>query len=334
MHNNKFTKETLWAVSVIIVCMLTACFLLLKSTIEKSKVTTISSNENTIVFQEFNTFTQESSYTVSDSITISDPSEDLTMDSVELSNTSEDLIIDSVEISNTSEYLDILSETKNAASEAMELYTQNNEITSDSEETIAITPAPDYDCPIDFAAYLDINKDVYAWINIPGTIIDYPILQHETDDSYYLNYNIDGTEGFPGCIYTEKVNSKDFMDNNTAIYGHDMRNGTMFTDLHKFRDKDFFAEHDTVYIYTPTRQLTYKIFAAYIYDNRHLMNSFDFSNPEVYANYLDEIQNGDFEEMNLREEIEIADTDKIITLITCTRGQPEKRVYVQAVLQP
>ena len=108
MHNNKFTKETLWAVSVIIVCMLTACFLLLKSTIEKSKVTTISSNENTIVFQEFNTFTQESSYTVSDSITISDPSEDLTMDSVELSNTSEDLIIDSVEISNTSEYLDIL----------------------------------------------------------------------------------------------------------------------------------------------------------------------------------------------------------------------------------
>lgn len=207
----------------------------------------------------------------------------------------------------------------------------SSEMTSDSEHISSEKNT--YDCPIDFASLWEINKDVYAWISIPGTIIDYPILQHETDDSYYLNYNIDGTEGFPGCIYTEKVNSKDFTDNNTAIYGHDMRNGTMFTDLHKFRDADFFEKNDTIYIYTPEEQLTYKIFASYLYDNRHLMNSFDFSDPEVYANYLTEIQNGDFEEMNLRKDIKIADTDKIITLITCTRGQPEKRVYVQAVLE-
>ena len=112
-----------------------------------------------------------------------------------------------------------------------------------------------------------------------------------------------------------------------------MRNGTMFTDLHKFREKDFFMEHDKVYIYTPDKQLTYTIFAAYLYDDRHLINSFDFSDKTVFENYLSEIQNMDSENANLRKDITITDSDKIITLITCIREQPEKRVYVQAVLQ-
>ena len=105
----------------------------------------------------------------------------------------------------------------------------------------------------------------------------------------------------------------------------------MFTDLHKFRDAGFFAENDTVYIYTPEKQLTYKIFAAYIYDDRHLMNSFDFADRKVYSDYLSEVKNIDSEDANIRKELPVRDTDKIITLITCIREQPEKRVYVQAV---
>ena len=205
---------------------------------------------------------------------------------------------------------------------------------AESPETLTDSTLPHYDCPIDFASLWDINEDVYAWITIPGTIIDYPILQHKTDDSYYLNYNIDGTEGFPGCIYTEKATATDFSDNNTVIYGHNLKDGQMFTQLHKFRDPDFFSDNDTIYIYTPEKEFTYKIFAVYIYDNRHLLNSFDFSDKNVYKKYLSEIQNLASESGNLRKEIKITDTDKIITLITCTRNNPEKRVYVQAVLQP
>ena len=79
--------------------------------------------------------------------------------------------------------------------------------------------------------------------------------------------------------------------------------------------------------------MTYKIFAAYLYDDRHLMNSFHFSDIEVYSNYLAEIQNQSSEDVNLREDIKVTSADPIITLITCIREQPEKRVYVQAVLQ-
>ena len=188
-------------------------------------------------------------------------------------------------------------------------------------------------CPVDFAGMWEVNEDVYAWITIPGTVIDYPILQHATDNTYYLNYNIDGSYGYPGCIYTENMNSKDFTDNNTVIYGHNMKNGTMFAGLHKFEDKNFFDENDKVLIYTPEREYNYTIFAAYIYDDRHLLYSFDFANEQVYATYLDDILNMRSMNALIREDVEVTAEDKIITLVTCIGNQPSKRLLVQAVLE-
>ena len=101
---------------------------------------------------------------------------------------------------------------------------------------------------VDWEGLWEINPDVYAWISIPGTSIDYPILQHASDNTYYLNYNIDGSYGYPGCIYTENLNSKDFTDSNTVIYGHNMKNGSMFAGLHQFEDSNFFAQNNKVYI--------------------------------------------------------------------------------------
>ena len=188
-------------------------------------------------------------------------------------------------------------------------------------------------CPVDFAGMWEVNEDVYAWITIPGTVIDYPILQHATDNTYYLNYNIDGSYGYPGCIYTENMNSKDFTDNNTVIYGHNMKNGTMFAGLHKFEDAGFFEENTEVFIYTPEREYKYTIFAAYIYDDRHLLYSFDFANEEVYATYLEDVQNMRSMNALIREDVEVTAEDKIITLVTCIGNQPSKRLLVQAVLE-
>ena len=118
--------------------------------------------------------------------------------------------------------------------------------------------------PVKFEELQAVNPDIYAWITVPGTVIDYPILQHASDNSYYLMHNIDGSYGYPGCIYTENMNSKDFTDNNTVIYGHNMKNGSMFAQLHKFEDPDFFNENREVLIYLPDEVLHYTIFAAHI----------------------------------------------------------------------
>ena len=65
---------------------------------------------------------------------------------------------------------------------------------------------------------------------------NYPVVQGGDDDTYYLNHTIDGTEGYPGSIYTERINAKDFSDFNTVIYGHNMKDGSMFMGLHNFED--------------------------------------------------------------------------------------------------
>lgn len=202
----------------------------------------------------------------------------------------------------------------------------------ETAETETVTEEQSEVIPVKFEELQAVNPDVYAWITVPGTVIDYPILQHASDNTYYLMHNIDGSYGYPGCIYTENMNSKDFTDNNTVIYGHNMKNGSMFAQLHKFEDPDFFKENREVLIYLPDEVLHYTIFAAHIYDDRHLLYSFDFTDPEVYQKYLDSIFSTRDMSANIDKDITVTTDDQIITLVTCIGSQPSNRLLVQAVL--
>lgn len=203
---------------------------------------------------------------------------------------------------------------------------------TETAETVEQTEETEAVIPVKFAELQQVNPDVYAWITVPGTEIDYPILQHASDNSYYLMHNIDGSYGYPGCIYTEDLNSKDFTDNNTVIYGHNMKNGSMFAQLHKFEDPDFFNENREVLIYLPDEVLHYTIFAAHIYDDRHLLYSFDFSDPDVYQKYLDSVFSTRDMSANIDKDMTVTKDDRIVTLVTCIGSQPNNRLLVQAVL--
>ncbi len=192
-------------------------------------------------------------------------------------------------------------------------------------------PVPEKEVDIE-ALQDESNPDIYAWIYIPDTLIDYPVLQHETDNTYYLNYNIDGSKGYPGCIYTENYNSKDFTDAMTVIYGHNMKNGTMFAGLHKFEDKEFFDEHPYVYIYTKDRLLVYEIYASYIYSDEHILLNHDFSNIASFDYYLKTISEIREMDCNRRDGIEVTTDNKILTLSTCVSGKSSNRYIVQGVL--
>ena len=69
----------------------------------------------------------------------------------------------------------------------------------------------------------EVNADIYAWITVPGTVIDYPVLQHPEEMDYYLDYNLDGTKGYPGFIYTQLVNVKEMTDTHTGVFVHVMK---------------------------------------------------------------------------------------------------------------
>ncbi len=186
---------------------------------------------------------------------------------------------------------------------------------------------------LDFAILqAETNADIYAWIYIPDTKIDYPVLQHPDDDSYYLDYNIDGSKGYPGCIYTELCNSKDFTDPHTVLYGHNMKNGTMFAGLHDYRDMEFLEEHPYIYIYTPDKTYVYRIFGAYEFSAVHLVRNFDLSNPEIFQIYLDGIFEIRDMKANILKDIEVNSEDCIVTLSTCIANKPNQRYLVQGVL--
>jgi hypothetical protein len=129
--------------------------------------------------------------------------------------------------------------------------------------------------PIDFAAAQQQNPDIYAWLRIPGTAVDYPILRRADDDNYYLDHNLDGSAGYPGCLYTQSCDAADFSDFNTVVYGHNMKNGTMFGGLKQYRDGDYLAAHRQIIVYTPTEKRVYTIFAAVVYSDAYLPARYD-----------------------------------------------------------
>ncbi len=127
-----------------------------------------------------------------------------------------------------------------------------------------------------------MNPDIYSWIYIPDTNVNYPVAQSEEEDNFYLDHDVYKNYSFPGTIYTQSCNSLSYNDRVTVLYGHNMLNGSMFATLYNFSDKTFFDEHPYFYIYTADRKLTYEVVSAFEYDSRHIMNSFDFKDDAVF----------------------------------------------------
>lgn len=189
------------------------------------------------------------------------------------------------------------------------------------------------DNPIDFAALKAENEDIVGWIKIPGTVVNYAVFQSapEEEEDFYLHHNTQKKYFFAGSIYMQKFNSGDFTDPNTVLYGHSMANGSMFAALHKFRKEAFFEENRYVYVYTPGHILTYEIYSAFVYDDRHILNSFDFHSEAGYEDYLSLTRNPTSMIRRVRPDVDVTTADRIITLSTCTTKEHE-RYLVEGVL--
>ena len=223
---------------------------------------------------------------------------------------------------------DTATETESTEELAVETGTEQKTETAATESQGFVTRED-----IDFAKLQAQNPHIYAWIEVEGTKVDYPIVQHPTDNSYYLTHTIDGVKTTAASIYTESFNSTDFEDHHTVIYGHNMKNGTMFRTLHNFEDYDFFEEHRDITIYMPDQTRHYEVFAAYTYDNRHLLNTYYCEEPESFQSYLDEVFSIRDMGAYIDHDMEVTGEDYIITLSTCVNsGNATQRYLVQAVL--
>lgn len=176
---------------------------------------------------------------------------------------------------------------------------------------------------VDFKSLISRNKDVIGWLYIPDTKIDEPILKGATNDSY-LRTDIDHKVKTAGQIFIDEINSKDFKDDNTIIYGHNMKNGTRFHDLRYYVEKEFYEQHPTVYIYLPDGSVNvYQIFSANIINAQS-----DFYSKGInYTQFVKNAQKSAKQKSDVSQE-----QQSLILLSTCYAHNSDSRYVVFARL--
>lgn len=178
---------------------------------------------------------------------------------------------------------------------------------------------------------IEVNDEVYAWMDIPGTGLSFAIAQPADDQSYYLTHTWDRSEDDDGAIYTEYYNTKDFSDFLTVIYGkyRDDRFKTLF----QYEDEEFREANRDIYItLSDGTVLTYYVFAEYINDDNHMLLNRDFSSVldrEEYAASLPDAHNGMSDYYDT--DISIDSSSQMIALMTGVPEHTDERYVVQAL---
>ena len=178
---------------------------------------------------------------------------------------------------------------------------------------------------IDWATLKERNNDVKAWIQIPDTNVNYPVLQGETNDTY-IHSDIDHQKLSAGSIFVDCRNEKPFEDFNTVIYGHNMKNGSMFNNIKSYTDQSFADEHPYVYIYLPDGSINvYSIYSTKIIDatSDYYLKDID------YASYVANAKSS----AKQSRDVDTQNTAPLLLLSTCYAHDTPSRSVLFARLE-
>lgn len=196
--------------------------------------------------------------------------------------------------------------------------------TEDEQETTHT--APDELLSVDFDTLQSVNPDIQAWLYMSGSSIHYPVLQAE-DNSTYLYRLADGSSNAHGSLFIDCRNAGDFSDWNTLIYGHNMKDGSMFGGLKKYRKQAYYDAHPEMTLFTPEKTYRLEIFAAVTTDVSAAVYRVPAAREE-----RDELVQWAQRNSEIECDVSIGTEDRIVTLSTCTGGDDD-RFVVLAVLR-
>lgn len=222
----------------------------------------------------------------------------------------------------------IIMEYKSGADEYEDL---QKYITSDLadevlKETDLLADGEAYVSRVNFEELKEINEEIIAWIEIPDTVINYPILQREGDNAYYLKHTFQHKVNNSGAIFMEAKNSPDFSDYHTIIYGHNMRVGTMFGTLDEYESPTFLAAHPYIYVDVEEGLMKYQVFSCYKTTAKSNTYTIGFEPDKIYEDFLATIK----ERSEYDTGVDVSVEDKILTLSTCSEGAKGNRFVVHA----
>lgn len=157
------------------------------------------------------------------------------------------------------------------------------------------------------------NEEVIGWITFDNMKLSYPIMQGK-DNEYYLNHTFSGEVNSAGSIFMEAANAADFEDMHTIIYGHNMKNLSMFGQLKKYKTEEFYDEHQYFTIYTEEHVYRYQIFAYYDIAETGDVYMVGFGPDEEYKTFINKMLRRSYYDTG----VEVSEQDKVITLSTCS----------------
>ena len=186
--------------------------------------------------------------------------------------------------------------------------------------------------PIDvnFEALNAMNANVVGWLYCAGTPINYPVVQ-SSDNSYYLNRLYDDQTNSSGAIFMDAMNAPDLSDANTIIYGHNMKNGTMFASLANYESQSYYAKHPVIYYLTRDRNYRIDVFASYETPGGSDAFTIFFDSEQTYSNYLQKRWN--LSQIDTSS-LPMSTDDNIVTLTTCSYNYNDARYVVQGKVTP
>lgn len=208
--------------------------------------------------------------------------------------------------------------------DAAEYVPDADDETEDEQETTHT--APDELLSVDFDTLQSVNPDIQAWLYMSGSSIHSPVLQAE-DNSTYLYRLADGSSNAHGSLFIDCRNAGDFSDWNTLIYGHNMKDGSMFGGLKKYRKQAYYDAHPEMTLFTPEKTYRMEIFAAVTTDVSAAVYRVPAAREE-----RDELVQWAQRNSEIECDVSIGTEDRIVTLSTCTGGDDD-RFVVLAVLR-
>lgn len=179
------------------------------------------------------------------------------------------------------------------------------------------------------------NSDFKGWISLKGANVDNPIYQ-SYDNNYYLNHNQDKQKSVYGALFFDSSNviTEQEVDRNLIIYGHEMKNGSMFGSLKKLKNVNFYKENSMIELTVNDVKSYYRIYAVFVLnakkqdDNGYIYNIYrqDFINKNDFENWVDEAMRRSIIDTN----VSVDSDDDILTLVTCSNDFENARLVVQA----
>lgn len=208
--------------------------------------------------------------------------------------------------------------------------TNNNKIVEQIKSTVIVEEnnedGNENGYTVDFNKLKEQNNETIAWLKINNTNIEYPVVKG-TNNSFYLNHSFDKSKNSAGWIFADYKNKFDNTDKNIVIYGHNMRDGSMFGSMLNILDAKWYEneENTNITLYTENEKCIYKVFSIYKIESEDYYIKTEFSDDNNFEQFVNTIKKRSIKEFNT----DVSKDDNILTVSTCANNN-KYRVVLHA----